>query len=321
MRQHLANMTILLCATGCGLPHQWQGHIDPAHQAHLRRGDLEVIVRDNNAFGVEESGYNGIALLSHTREPRNLFSPAGLNLEHIFDGERRPEVWEERVEPRYAPMVLTRPSAMTVQLHQPSTPQHKLESWTTLTVTPPHYIDFVFECTPLAQTYPRGYIGLFWASYLNAPENLAIHFIGKAPDERSLRWVQHASNDHNVRSTVRFINEGQVPTFGEQHAPTLYTEFAEVYYAFPFYYGRYHDMVLIVMFDRTEGIRVTMSPRGAGRNPDGTTNPAWDWQWFLFNPQVGQKYSYRARVVYKPWVSNRDVVSEYERWSGKQVTF
>jgi hypothetical protein len=314
-------MLILVYGGGCRLPPQRQVHIDPAHQAHLRRGDLEVVIRDNSAFGVEESGYNGIAFLSHKREPRNLFNPAGLNFEHIFDGERRPEIWEERVEPRYAPMTLTRVSTETIQLHQPPTPQHRLESWTTLTLTPPHYIDFMFECTPRAESYPRGYIGLFWASYLNAPENLAIHFIGKAENERSFRWVQHASNDHNVRSTVRFINEGRIPTFGEGHAPTLYTDFAEVYYAYPFYYGRYRDMVYLVMFDRTEGIRLTMSPRGAGRNRDGTTNPAWDWHWFLFNPQVGQKYSYRARVVYKPWVSPSDVVSEYERWSGRQVTF
>lgn len=285
---------LVMSVTGCAQDAEPPPTLDPAHQAYLKAGDLEVIVRDNKPFGEMRAGLNGVALLRHRSEERNLFR-SGLNLEHIFDGEKRRE---GPYEPRSAPMRLTTVSDRTVVLHQLPTPDHRLESRTTFTLTPPHYID--------------------------APENLAIYTIGKGRDEPrwvsdKLRWIQHASGQHNDRSTLRYIDEARRPTFSEWHAPILYTGLAHQYYAYPFYYGRFEDMVYILMFDRAEGIRFSMSPHGAGRNPDGTTNPAWDWQWFIFDPQVGETYRYHGRVVYKPWVSKADVIAEYEAWSGRQV--
>ena len=41
-------------------------------------------------------------------------------------------------------------------------------------------------------------------------------------------------------------------------------------------------MTVIVMFDRTEGIRLTHSPSGGGFNTERqTTNPAWDFQFVI----------------------------------------
>jgi len=306
------------CTTGAPPP-----DLDPAHQARLQAGDLEIVIADNEAFGDDHrAGYNGIALLRHRSEPRPLFPLhiAGLNLEHIFDGTGRQEAREEFFEPRNAPMHLRQLSPLSAELHQPPTPYHKLESRTTFTLTPPHYIDFTFECTPRADTYPRGYLGLFWASYINAPENLGLYTLGKRLEETKLRWLQHTTGFHNDRSTLRPLKEQHTPTFVDDHGATLFINFAEERYANPFFYGRYGDMVFCIMFDRTEGIRLTHSPMGAGRNEDGTTNPAWDWQWFVFNPQVNATYSFNARVVYKPWTGRADIIREYETWSGKTVT-
>ncbi len=296
--------------------------LDPEHQVRLEAGDLDVIIADNEAFGDHRAGYNGVAVLRHRLEPRSLFVPrvAGLNLEHIFDGERRPTAPEEFFEPRYAPMLLSRISDLSIALHQPPTPYHQLESRTTFTLTPPHFIDLTFECIPRADTYPRGYIGLFWASYINAPENLAIYTIGRGKSENRLRWIQHASGQHDDRSTLPPLSEARQPTFGDGHEPTLYTSLADQYYAYPFYYAHFGELVYLLMFERTEGLRFAMSPTGGGRNEDGTTNPAWDWQWIIFDPVIGRTYGYKARAVYKPWAGRDDVVAEYERWSGETVT-
>lgn len=116
------------------------------------------------------------------------------------------------------------------------------------------------------------------------------------------------------------MDEAREPSFAEGHEAMLYTSLAEQFFAYPFYYARFGGLVYILMFDRTEGLRFTMSPTGGGRNDDGTTNPAWDWQWLVFNPVVGQTYGYNPRVVCKPWAGRDDVIAEYERWSGATVT-
>ena len=83
-------------------------------------GDLTAVVGDNAAAGTHRAGYNGLWSLTHRTEPVNLFVPtvAGLNFEHIFDGDRIDKDKTQRVffEPRHAPMNFRRLSA-TEALH------------------------------------------------------------------------------------------------------------------------------------------------------------------------------------------------------------
>ena len=74
-------------------------------------------------------------------------------------------------------------------------------------------------------------------------------------------------------------------------------------------------MVYIMMFDRRESIRFAMWNfyRDETGQPD-VHSPAWNWQFVIRNPVVGQQYGYRARVVYKPWAGREDVAREYQRW-------
>ncbi len=52
-------------------------------------GDLTAVIGDNQAHDKHLAGYNGIHQLTHRNAPTTLFVPtvAGLNLEHIFDGD------------------------------------------------------------------------------------------------------------------------------------------------------------------------------------------------------------------------------------------
>src|SRR5688572_29636885 len=56
----------------------------------FRAGDLTAIIGDNSAHEMHRAGYNGVWSLTHRTEAANLFVPAvaGLNFEHIFDGDR-----------------------------------------------------------------------------------------------------------------------------------------------------------------------------------------------------------------------------------------
>ena len=47
--------------------------------------------------------------------------------------------------------------------------------------------------------------------------------------------------------------------------------------------------------------------------PD-THSPAWDWQYVIRDPKVGERYGYRARVVIKPFKSTEQVWEEYQKW-------
>src|SRR5262245_6019870 len=148
----------------------------------LRRDPIEAVIVDNRAVNDDvlpnhRAGYHGIGSLKHEKERRNLFVPnwAGLNFEHIHDGTA-----EDRkilFEPREIPMQLRAIDDTTAELYQAPTPHWGLESCMRYRLLDDEILELVFECIPRRDTYKNGYIGLFWASYINQPESKDIHFL------------------------------------------------------------------------------------------------------------------------------------------------
>ncbi|HEX3152675.1 MAG TPA: hypothetical protein VHR66_31675 [Gemmataceae bacterium] len=276
-------------------------------------GDLTAIIGDNARDGQHRAGYNGVWSLTHKAEKTNLFVPtvAGLNFEHIFDGETldQPEQSKIFFEPRNAPMEFKKKSDTEAELHQPPTPTFFLESWTQFKLVAPHYIDFAFGCRPTQHAFKRGYIGLFWASYIHAPDDKSMYLRGKDT------WLQHCSPAHNYVSTVPHAKNEFEPTFVRGHRDCLYMSDSPLKYELPFFYGLFRDMTVIVMIDRTEGVRFTHSPSGGGNNVERqTTNPAWDFQYLIPKFDVNEDYGFKGRLVYRPKCSREDVLKEYETW-------
>jgi hypothetical protein len=276
-------------------------------------GDITAVIGDNAAQGNHRAGYNGLWSLTHKAEKTNLFVPivAGLNLEHIFDGETLDPKGETKIffEPRNSPMEFKKLSATEAELHQPPTSTFFLESWTTFKLVEPHYVDFAFRCRPTQHVFKRGYIGLFWASYINAPDDKSMYLRGKTA------WLQHCTPAHDVLSTVVHENNSFELTFAREHRDCLYMNFSPLKFDLPFFYGLFRDMTLIVLFDRTQGIRLTHSPSGGGNNGERqTTNPAWDFQFVLPKYEVNEDYGFKGRLVYRPKCSRDEVMKEYEAW-------
>ncbi len=72
---------------------------------------------------------------------------------------------------------------------------------------------------------------------------------------------------------------------------------------------------MMVMLDRTEGIRFTHSPSGGGFNAmRQTSNPAWDFQFIIPKYEVNEDYGFKGRLVYRPKCSRDEVMKEYESW-------
>jgi len=280
-------------------------------------GDLTAVIGDNEGQGEHRPGYNGVWSLRHATGTRSLFVPAvaGLNHEHIFDGHKD-EPAAIFFEPRNAPMTFRKVADNEAELHQPPTPTFRLESWTRFKLIPPHYLEMTYRCKPHQHAFDGGYIGLFWASYINAPADKSIYFLGGGEGEQSL-WMQLCTQRHNDESTVRHQNDRIELTFRPGARDSLYRNLSPLRFALPFFYGLFDDHIFIVMFDRSEGIRFTHSPSGGGLNAERrTTNPAWDFQFLLPKYEVLQEYGFKAQVVFRPRCSREEVLEEYRRWAG-----
>ncbi|MFO0797859.1 MAG: hypothetical protein U0804_10295 [Gemmataceae bacterium] len=284
----------------------------------LTVGDLTAVVGDNAAAGEHRAGYNGLWSLSHRTEPTNLFVPAvaGFNLEHVFDGQTVDPPGQNTLffEPRNAPMRLRRLSDRAAELHQPPTPTFNLESWTRFTFVEPDAIDITFRCKAHQHVFRRSYIGLFWASYINAPDDKSLYF--RSPTG----WAQHCTPAHNALSTVRHAADAFDVTFADGHRDCLYKSLSPLRFREPFFYGLFRGHVLMVMFDRSDGIRFSHSPSGGGFNKEAdATNPAWDFQLLVPKYDVMIEYGFRARVVYRERCPRAAVMAEYEKWRASLV--
>jgi hypothetical protein len=270
-------------------------------------GDLTAVIGDNEPYEGHRAGYNGVHRLIHRTNPRSLFTVTGLNLEHIYDGDKdlRGDV-KVTFEPRNSPMTFTKISDSEAELHQAPTPTFHLESWTRFKLIAPHYIDLTFRCKPHQHAFTHGYIGLFWASYIDNPENKSIYF----RDDKG--WVQLCTQTHNDQSTVLHVADKTQLEFKSDTKPMLYKNFSPLRFSDPLYYGLFDSHQYILMFERSEGIRFAHSPSAGG--PPSATETAWDWQYIIPRYEAGQEYGYRARVVYRERCSRDEVLQEYKKW-------
>jgi hypothetical protein len=203
-------------------------------------------------------------------------------------------------------MTLMKISESEAELHQEETPTFHLESWTRFKLVAPHYIDITFRCKPLQHVFRHGYIGLFWASYIDDPENKSIYF----RDDKG--WVQLCTQTHDDQSTVVNVDNKIELKFTPKTRETLYKNFSPLRFSDPVYYGLFGTHQYNLMFDRTDGIRFSHSPSAGG--PPSTTEVAWDWQFIIPTYDVLREYGYRARVAYRQRCSRSEVLNEFRTW-------
>lgn len=290
--------------------------IEGTDYARFSVSRLECVIGNNKSCGDHQAGYNGVFSLVSPDQPETAYVPlyAGVNLEHFFD--RRPRSSDTAVffEPRYAPMAFRRLSDTAAELHQPPTLTYQVESWTTFELAAPYYIDIRFRCIPRAPVFEGGFLGVFWASYMNAPLNKSIYFLGPGGTIQNPQWLQFCTQYHNHCSTVLHEADAGPKEFGDL-PPVLWNQISPLRYSQPFYYGQIRNMVLIYVFEPNPYLRFAHSPSGGGPTSDGTdTHPAWDFQLVIPNYEVGKEYGFRMRLVYKPWAGRADVLEEVERF-------
>lgn len=293
------------------------------HQVALRTDQLRLVIADNEAFGTEHrAGYNGVAELRLADGGQaSVFVPkyAGLNLEHIFSGEAASYGWNI-FEPRRAPMRLIHRSQRRAELRQEATEHWPLRSRLDFRVQA-DAIDLTYRGTPLADAWRKhGYIGVFFASYIHAPEDMAIQFIGRSRPGRgdaTPRWIKHLPERHGLAANHRPAGSQWDPPLDPGFNIDLVAGVSDLEYLYPFYFGRSGENVLVLMFERNRPggeLRFAQSPSGGGPG-----NPAWDFVYFQRDYRVNREFRFRVRAVYRKFASVEDIVQLYEQWSGEKV--
>jgi hypothetical protein len=292
---------------------------------HLLSHDLNIIVANNEAYGNEHKrGYSGVAeLYDLSKSQQNLFVPkyAGLNFEHIFSGDSSSYRWN-MYETRIASMEVVRHSDTKTELRQSRTQNWPLKSSIIYEVKN-NGIDFTYSGIPLEDVWKKyGYIGLFFASYINAPEQRGIYFIGQSvagKAEGKPKWIYHLPETHGLQANHRPAGSNWNPLMDTLGFPiSLVNGVSELEYIYPFYYGLCGGNVLIFMFEnpgKNAEICFAQSPDGGGDK-----NPAWDFILYQKKYKVGRKFTFHGRIIYKRFEGKEDVIKIYEQWSGKKVT-
>ena len=281
----------------------------------IEKGNLKGFFVDNTAINpAHKEGYNGLGQLYHAEEDSGIFVPAfaGFNFEHIFGGDSL----EQLFEPRRYPMTLYRKTGDEVLLYQEETPLSGVESLTSFKLVAPHYIDVTFQCIlHKSEFFRHGYAGLFWASYIRNPDDKKIYFKGVSENDPvgSTSWIPAWSPEHGVKSTHRSVKDDHDFFFSENFNASLANHFSAFRFTEPYFFGRYKNMVLAFLFKSGEVIRFSQSPDGGG-----DLNPAWDFQYIIPSPVVGRRYSFKVRMVYKPFISPEDIAVEFKKWNHKK---
>jgi hypothetical protein len=265
----------------------------------LKRGGTEAIIANNEAVDdavlpKHRAGYSGVASLTGAGRKDNFFVPgvAGLNYEHIHDGTTQNRTIQ--FEPRNAPMELRVIDERTVELHQPPTPFYELESCLRYHLLEDGVIEMTLECIPRKQTFKNGYVGLFWASYIHHPKSLDIHFKGhgEGEGEKESRWIAGVTPKHGVEAVHVAHDDNRTFKHDADFPLLLVFNRSKWRYREPWYFGVNGEHALVQMFRPKDRIRLTQSPSGGG-----TGNPAWDFQFYVEEYRVGERYQMVMRAM------------------------
>ncbi|WP_169976289.1 hypothetical protein, partial [Tautonia rosea] len=224
-----------------------------------------------------------------------------LNFEHIHDG-----ITQDRqilFEPRHAPMELRLIDEHTAELYQAPTPTWGLESCHRYALLPDGTIELTVDFIPRRATFRNGFIGLFWASYINQPESKSIHFVGhQNGGDPTPHWVEATSPEHGVLATHLAADDHRSFPRDPDFPLTLVFNRSHYRYDEPWYFGVSHGMAFAQVFRPHDHVRLSQSPSGGGPN-----NPAWDFQALFPDAEVGRLSRLVMRASYLPYESHEQI--------------
>jgi hypothetical protein len=191
------------------------------------------------------------------------------------------------------------------------------------TLVEPHYLDIDFRCTvhDAALFGKRGYAILFFADYMNDVLEPALHFRGINRAGGAEEWIAgdapKSHPDWNRGGTYRHVQAADLEYDPDHNFKLNSWSYDYPRFTTPFYYGRAaRGMVFQMMFDRAhrreDEVRFSLFTFKLPKLP----RPAWDFQYVIHRAETGREYGFKARLVWKKFVSPEDCLDEYRRWAG-----
>ena len=263
----------------------------------LRAGELTLLLGNEYDHGAGRPGYIGIWSLTSIHEPTNIFVPRYAGWIHRRNRARVTRVSE------------------TEGLIQHMDAAGRLGTRQAFKVIPPYYFDCVFTMGESGDS-----ISVNGTSYMNGPEDPGVYFL-----DPEMKWRRHYDPLHGSAASilpagmpvleVKKVADSPYPR-GTQN---FWDTFAEHRYHpdYSLFYGRFRDMVLVHMFPPQSNVIPYTSPSGGGPRPGGQLrNPAWDWRVTITRgAQRNAEPSFLVRAVYKKYVDDRDILTEYRSWT------
>jgi hypothetical protein len=138
----------------------------------------------------------------------------------------------------------------TAELYQPPTPHWQLESRLRYKLLEDGTIEMTLECIPRARTFKNDYIGLFFASYIDKPESLDIHFLGRSAEKTDAQpqWICGVTPEHGVFPTHLAVDDNRNFAHDPNFPLTLVFNKSNYRYSEPWYYGVSNGMAFVLMF-------------------------------------------------------------------------
>jgi len=284
-----------------------KGLVNMNHCALLQSGEIQAVIGDDSRNGLGGKQYCGVWSLTSKHRPFNAF---GNSYAGLIPGEMRSKT----------PQIKSHTGSSCI-LERNADEKYPVSSRAGYSVSGPYYLDHVFSFTDSADVRQKDcpFREVSWCSYINCPADLCMHFLSDG------EWYAYNSPSHGVEASLApsYIMENDIETWPVQsdwrRKPLMdrpfYWDWHKRRFDLPFYYGRLDNMVLVLVFDKPQWLRFFCSPSGGGASMlPGKTCPAWDFMWIIpescYHP--GREYSFRMRMIYKPFISNEDVMAEYE---------
>lgn len=304
---------------------------DSPHVVRIERGALSAVFRDNAESPGVLSGLDSLFNVNDAPgfdawDPDSPGASAGMNFEHVISGRESPH---NAFSPRHGPFEMrVLPERDGVQLvRRAADDPWSVDATLTYRLVAPHYVDVGFRCTPrdARRFRPHGYAIFFFCHYMNDVADPALHFRGVASESGTETWIAADAPPGPVHwnGGGTYLARPSRPLEFDAGLKFNLNTWSYDYprFTLPFYYGRAaHDMAFILMFDRDwtprDEIRFSLFKFKLERFP----RPAWDFQYVIRDIEQDREYGFRARLVWKRFVSEEDCLAEYHRWAATAAT-
>ena len=279
-----------------------------AHCTLMQAGDIQVVVGDASRDGHGGTQYCGVWSLTSIHRCFNAF---GNSFAGLLPGEVRGNAPTlEIIDDHHCALSRQADAGRPVDVRA------------TYAVKAPYFIDHTLTFADQQDRRPAGCDSreVSWCCYMNCPDDLRLHFLANGD------WHRYISPTHGVGSSIApsYVPDDQLEVWPDRDEwvkvhgdrwPFHWDRYG-VRFDQPFYYGRLGEMVMILVFDTPRWLRFFCSPSGGGPSLiEGRKCPAWDFLWAIPNSEyrAGREYTLRVRLIYKPFVSDDDVLDEVSR--------